>query len=130
MSHLPLRILVADDDPTVCLLMQAALRGQGYAVTCVDNGIAALDLFRSEPFAMALLDVEMPGLDGYLVCSELRRQYGKALPIVLITGHDDRTAIEEAFAAGANDFISKPVNWSTLGQRLHPLLEKSQDKAA
>jgi DNA-binding response OmpR family regulator len=73
---------------------------------------------------MALLDIEMPGLDGYLVCSELRRQYGESLPIILITGHDDRAAIEAGFAAGASDFISKPINWSTLAQRLRPLLDK------
>ena len=87
-------ILFADDDPTACLLMQAALGAQGFNVTTVDNGNAALTAFSAKPFAMVLLDVDMPGLDGYLVCSELRKQYGDALPIVLITGHDDRLAIE------------------------------------
>lgn len=120
------RILVADDDPTACLLMQAALGNQGFNVTTVDNGKAALAAFTNQSFAMAVLDIEMPGLDGYLVCSELRRQYGEALPIVLITGHDDRLAIESGFAAGASDFISKPINWSTLAQRLRPLLDKIQ----
>lgn len=120
------RILIADDDPTTCLLMQAALGNRGFSVTTVDNGIAAVDAFASEPFAMALLDIEMPGLDGYLVCGELRRQYGAALPIILITGHDDRQAIEAGFAAGASDLISKPVNWSTLAERLRPLLDRIQ----
>ena len=120
------RILFADDDPTACLLMQAALGGQGYSVTTVDNGNAALTAFSEAAFDMVLLDIEMPGLDGYLVCSELRRLYGKTLPIILITGHDDRAAIEAGFAAGASDFISKPINWSTLAQRLRPLLEKIQ----
>jgi DNA-binding response OmpR family regulator len=124
MSENSPRILVADDDPTACLLMQAALGNQGFSVTTVDNGKAAVDAFASETFAMALLDIEMPGLDGYLVCSELRRQYGESLPIILITGHDDRAAIEAGFAAGASDFISKPINWSTLAQRLRPLLDK------
>ena len=120
------RILVADDDPTACLLMQAALGNQGFKVTTVDNGHAALAAFSAQPFAMALLDIEMPGLDGYLVCNELRRLYGKSLPIVLITGHDDRQAIEAGFAAGASDFISKPINWSTLAQRLRPLLDRPE----
>ena len=120
------RILFADDDPTACLLMQAALGSQGFNVTTVDNGNAALAAFLDETFAMALLDVDMPGLDGYLVCSELRKKYGETLPIVLITGHDDRLAIEAGFTAGASDFISKPINWTTLAQRLRPLLDKIQ----
>ena len=120
------RILVADDDPTACLLMQAALSNRGYSITTVESGDAALVAFASEKFAMAVLDIEMPGLDGYLVCSELRQLYGKNLPIILITGHDDRAAIEAGFAAGASDFISKPINWSTLAERLRPWLEKLQ----
>jgi FixJ family two-component response regulator len=74
---------------------------------------------------MVLLDVEMPELDGYQACSELRRLYGEALPIVLITGHNDQRASEAACKAGASDFISKPVNWTTLGERLRPMLAKT-----
>ena len=125
MNEQALRILVADDDPTVCLLMNAALTREGYAVTTVSSGLDALDCFNTKPFAMVLLDVEMPGLDGYLVCAELRQTYGKDLPIVLITGHDDQLAIEAAIQAGASDFISKPVNWTALGERLRPLLTQA-----
>ena len=120
------RILFADDDPTACLLMQAALGSQGFNVSTVNNGTAALAAFADEAFDLVLLDIEMPGLDGYLVCGELRRQYGDTLPIVLITGHDDREAIEAGFVAGASDFISKPIDWSTLVQRLRPRLDKIQ----
>ncbi len=126
MSEKVPRILCADDDPTACVLLQAALGNQGFSVTTVDNGKAAVDAFSSQVFDMVLLDIEMPELDGYLVCSELRRQYGDTLPIILITGHDDRAAIEAGFAAGASDFISKPINWTTLAQRLRPLFDKIQ----
>lgn len=125
MSDQMRRILVADDDPTVGLLMKAALNRDGYTVSTVSNGRNALTEFCAEPFAMVLLDVEMPELDGYQACSELRRLYGKALPIVLITGHDDPLSSAAAFKAGASDFISKPVNWTTLGERLRPLLAKT-----
>jgi DNA-binding response OmpR family regulator len=117
-------VLIADDDPTVCLLAQAVLRKEGCTVSTVDNGKAALSACAGESFQLALLDVEMPGLDGYLVCTELRRLYGQALRIVLITGHDDREAIAAGFAAGADDFISKPIHWATLGERLRPLLNR------
>lgn len=120
----PGRILVADDDPTVCLLMQAALGKQGFPVVVVNNGNDALSAFDEGMYAMAILDVEMPGRDGYEVCQELRRRYGSSLTIVLITGHDDREAIETGFKMGADDFISKPVNWATLAERLRPLLIK------
>lgn len=121
----PRRVLVADDDPTTCLLLKAALGKQGFAVTTVNNGKAALERFADQAFDLALLDIEMPELDGYLVCGELRRRYGPALPIVLITGHDDRDSIASGFEVGANDFISKPIDWLKLGERLAPLLRKS-----
>ncbi len=120
------RVLVADDDPTTCLLMQAALSKAGFHVSTVANGKAALESFAAGHFDMALLDIEMPELDGYLVCSELRRLYGAALPIVLVTGHDDREAIAAGFEAGASEFISKPIDWLKLGDRLTPLLQKSK----
>lgn len=114
--------LVADDDPTVRLLAQAALAGHGFTVTTVADGARALEEFDRQAFDIVLLDVEMPAVDGYLVCAELRRRSRQPLPIVLITGHDDRAAIAEAFEAGASDFIAKPVDWSRLGARLHQLL--------
>jgi DNA-binding response OmpR family regulator len=120
------RVLIADDDPTVCLLAKAALRQEGCSVSTVDNGKAALSACAEESFQLALLDVEMPGLDGYLVCAELRRLYGQTLSIVLITGHDDREAIAAGFAAGADDFISKPIHWTTLGERLRPLFGRQR----
>jgi len=124
MSPANFNVLVADDDPTVRLLAQAALDGQGFSVTAVADGAQALAEFQRRPSDIVLLDVDMPAVDGYLVCAELRRRIGPELPIVLITGHDDREAITTAFEAGTTDFIAKPVDWSSLASRLLKLLSK------
>jgi PleD family two-component response regulator len=73
-----------------------------------------------------LLDVDMPGLDGYAVCRRLREEPRFAsVPIVIVTGHEDSAAINHGFEAGASDFISKPVNWVLLPRRLAYMLRNS-----
>lgn len=116
------RVLVADDDPTVGLLMHAALAGQGFVVHVVDNGAAALLEFTQGSFDLVLLDVEMPEMDGFEVCSAMRRHAGKSVPIVLVTGHSDPQFLARAAAAGAA-YIGKPVDWPGLGARLRELLD-------
>lgn len=124
-----LRVLVADDDPTVSLLMQASLEAQGYAVTVVEDGAAALAAFRAEPADVVLLDVEMPGLTGYEVCREIRHGLGSDVPVVLVTGHDDVESIEHAYLSGATDFMAKPINWTLIGHRLRYILRAFRDAA-
>lgn len=125
----PLRVLVADDDPTVGLLMQAALEVQGYVVTVVEDGTTALAVFCAEPADVVLLDVEMPGLTGYEVCEEIRRGWGADIPVVLVTGHDDVASIERAYQSGATDFMAKPINWTLIGHRLRYILRAFRDAA-
>ncbi|KXB30742.1 hypothetical protein AT959_08395 [Dechloromonas denitrificans] len=116
------RVLVADDDPTVGLLMPAALAGQGFAVTVVDNGKAALNEFERTPFDIILLDVEMPEMDGFAVCSAIRQRRGGEIPVVLVTGHTEPAFIQRAYDLGA-DYIAKPLDWSLLGGLLRNLLQ-------
>lgn len=121
MSRAPWRVLVADDDPTVGLLTRAALAGPDFLPTVVDSGDAALALFDRELFDIALLDVEMPGLDGFAVAAAIRRQRGADFPVVLITGRRDAEFIVRAQALAA-DYIAKPVNWQSLPGLLRSLL--------
>ena len=73
-----------------------------------------------------LLDVDMPGMDGFAVCRRLRAEPRFAtVPIVMVTGHEDSEAIRLAFEAGATDFISKPVNWALLPRRLEYILRNA-----
>lgn len=130
MSSSHLRILVADDEPTSLLLMRAALEKSGFGVEPAVDGEAALRQFRACPSDMVMLDVEMPGMDGYQVCAALRAEAGDELPIVMVTGMDDVDSIRLAYEAGATDFIAKPINWSLIGHRVKYLFRSSQSMMA
>lgn len=121
MSVMPWRVLVADDDPTAGLLVRAALAGDDFMPTLVDNGCDALAEFQRGPFDLVLLDVEMPGLDGFEVCEAIRRSHGSEFPIVLVTGRSDLSFIERAHRLSA-DYIAKPVNWQSLPGLLRSLM--------
>ena len=126
MTQRTFRILVADDEVTARLLLKAALEKSGFQVELAVNGDDALRLFRARPCDMVMLDVEMPGLNGYQVCARLRHEVGEELPIVMVTGMDDMKSIEQAFVAGATDFIAKPINWSLIGHRVRYLFRSYQ----
>ena len=94
------------------------------------DGEEAMALFRSAPFDMVLLDVEMPNMDGFEACELLREEAGNELPIIMTTGMDDEQSINDAFEAGATDFISKPINWNLIGHRLLYLRRSSMNLIA
>jgi diguanylate cyclase len=121
----PVAIIADDEDLGRELLAEGASQ-IGLEPLAFDNGTAALDAaFTHEP-AIVLLDVDMPGMDGYMVCRQLRGDPRFAtVPIVMVTGHEDSTAIGLAFDAGATDFISKPVNWALLPRRLEYILRNA-----
>jgi len=120
------RVLIADDDPISSLFLLETLGQAGFQTVAVGDGAAALTAARAQPFDVALLDVDMPLLDGYEVCRALRRSSElQHLPIVMITGHDDPDSIARAYADGATDFISKPINCTLLPHRLRYILRNS-----
>ena len=121
MSVSPRRILVADDDPTAALLFQAALRSPEFVVALVDNGTDALAAFERQLFDCAVLDVEMPGLDGLEVCAAIRQHCGAAFPVLLVTGRDDAEFRVRAQTLSART-ISKPLDWSALPGILRSVL--------
>ena len=118
----PPKILVVDDIPQNVRLLEAVLVPRGYEVVTAHDGIAALELVESEQPDLILLDVMMPGLDGYAVCSHLREHDDTAvLPVIMVTssiGQEKTKAIE----SGADDFIPKPFNHDELLTRVRSLL--------
>jgi diguanylate cyclase (GGDEF)-like protein len=116
------RVLVADDDATVRLIATAALEKHGFAVRVVEDGAVAWREMQENEFDLVLLDVEMPGYDGFSLCRKIRDDLKSDVPVLLVTGHDDVTSIECAYVAGATDFIAKPINWPLLGHRLRYVL--------
>ena len=124
MSNRPWRILVADDDPTAALLFPAALAGGEFELTLVDNGLDALAAFRRQAFDMALLDVEMPGLDGMAVCAAIRQSHGDAFPVLLVTGRHDAEFLARAQSLAAGH-LGKPVAWAALAGMLRSRLARA-----
>lgn len=123
MSNRPWRILAADDDPTAALLFPAALAGGEFELTLVDNGLDALAAFRRQAFDMALLDVEMPGLDGMAVCAAIRQSHGDAFPVLLVTGRHDAEFLARAQTLAAGH-LGKPVAWAALAGMLRSRLAR------
>ena len=118
------RILIVDDDATMRLLMSETLGEDGYIIDEVENGPAAIEAIKSSEPDMVLLDVKMPGMSGFEVCSEIRRLTGNTkISVVMVTGLDDSASIEKAFQLGATAFISKPINWDTFPYRIQYLLK-------
>jgi diguanylate cyclase (GGDEF)-like protein len=122
----PKTILIADDDPDALLLMTAALQGAGFSVIEAIDGDDALQQFHAGRFDLVMLDVDMPGMNGYEVCEALRQMSGDLLPIVIVTGMDDLESVDRAYRAGATDFIAKPISWALIGHRVKYLLRGYQ----
>jgi diguanylate cyclase len=111
--------IIADDEDLGRLLLTKAAGSSGLAASAFDNGLSALDAALTKQPSIVLLDVDMPGMDGYEVCRTLRKDARlDNVPIVMVTGHDDAEGIARAFQAGATDFVAKPVNWALLPRRI------------
>jgi diguanylate cyclase (GGDEF)-like protein len=118
--------LIADDEDLGRLLLAESAAECGLEPRAYNNGTEALEYALSQDVAIVLLDVDMPGMDGFSVCRRLRAEPRLAtVPIVMVTGHEDSAAITLAFEAGATDFISKPVNWALLPHRLKYILRNA-----
>ncbi len=116
------RILVVDDAPDNVLLVQTILEEEGYEISSADNGFSALSQIDKSPPDLLLLDVMMPGMDGYEVTQRIRQNKELPfIPILLITAHDSASVVQ-GLDMGADDFIRKPVEMDELLARVRSLL--------
>ncbi len=121
MTHL---ILVVDDDKITRLQMRQLLQQVGYRVAEATNGEQALAVYMEQQPDMVLLDAVMPIMDGFTCCTKLQAlPGGAATPVLMITALYDQVSVDKAFAAGATDYISKPIQWQVLRQRVRRVLE-------
>jgi diguanylate cyclase (GGDEF)-like protein len=120
-------VLVADDDPVMRLLMLEMLGQVGLDAIEAADGLQAVECARTMAPDLILMDVDMPNLDGFTACREIRRgeNGGATVPIIMVTGGDDIEAVTNAYEVGATDFVSKPINWPILGHRVLYVLRAS-----
>src|SRR5512142_986950 len=112
------RILVVDDQRTNAEVVAGLLRNLGYEVDVATEGAEALERVARLPIDLVISDIMMPGMDGYELCRRLRAAPATALlPIVLITSLDPQSERVKGIEAGADDFLSRPVNWAELFAR-------------
>lgn len=116
-------VLVAEDDPDIRDLMTRALRRAGYEIQAADDGTEALRLAQERPPALAVLDVTMPGMDGYELTRRLRAHPPtEAIPVILVTARARPEDERRGYEAGASAYVSKPFSPRELRDRVEALL--------
>lgn len=116
-------VLVADDDPTIRFLIREVLEEAGFAVEEADDGETAVAAFCRLRPDIVMLDVKMPGQDGFEACARIRRMpEGESTPVLMMTGFDDIDSVRKAYEAGATQFITKPIHLVNLEHHIHYIL--------
>jgi DNA-binding response OmpR family regulator len=118
------RILVVEDDERIRSSMRLALEGEGYDVDEAGSGEDALDHFAAQSPDVALIDLMLPGMDGFECCRALRRQ--SAVPIIIVTARTDTHDVVAGLEAGADDYVTKPFVAKELGARIRALLRRAR----
>lgn len=113
-------VLIVEDSRLYRRLLSGMLEQWGYKVSEAENGLAALQILESQPVSLVISDWEMPEMDGLTLCREIRsRQIGHYIYVILLTARENPDDLTLGFDAGADDFLSKPVEQSELRARLH-----------
>ena len=118
------RILVVEDDERIRSSMRLALEDEGYEVEDVPSGEEAVDRFNDDPFELALIDLMLPGMDGFETCRTLRRT--STVPIIMVTARSDTHDVVAGLEAGADDYVTKPFVAKELAARIRALLRRSR----
>ena len=117
------RILIVDDEPQHRQLLEVMLAPEGFLLLTAASGEEALAMVAQQPPDLILLDVMMPGMDGYQVVARIKANPAtKGIPVILLTALDDRSSRAHGLSAGAEDFLTKPVNRADLYARVRSLL--------
>lgn len=119
------KILIVDDEPDIVETLSFMLQARNFDVVTASDGLEALSKVKSERPDLVLLDIMMPGMDGYDVCVKLKTdKETKNIPVVMLTARGENEAVIRAHKSGANDYIVKPFTLPTLVNKLNRLLYK------
>jgi len=124
-------VLIVDDIAENRDVLSRRLERRGYLIETAENGQLALDIIASQPIDLVLLDVMMPGISGLEVLKEIRKSFSRLeLPVFMVTAMNDSFDAVEALSIGANDYITKPIDFAVAMARIDAHLEMSRDSAA
>jgi len=118
------RILIVEDDERIRSSMRLALEEEGYTVDGVGSGEEAVDRFGAEPYELVLIDLMLPGMDGFEACRALRRH--STVPVIMVTARSDTHDVVAGLEAGADDYVTKPFVAKELAARIRALLRRSR----
>src|SRR5690606_37234310 len=116
------RILTVEDDERIRTAVKMALEDEGWTVDEADNGEDALEAFNRHPTDVVLIDIMLPGIDGFDVCRQIRRV--SDVPIVMVTARADTHDVVAGLEAGADDYLTKPFAPKELSARIRALLRR------
>jgi DNA-binding response OmpR family regulator len=119
-----MRILVVEDELDLAHTLRTGLTAEGYSVDLAHDGRQGLWMARTGAYALVVLDLMLPGLNGYKVCAQLRRE-GNATPVLVLTAKDGDRDQAEALDTGADDYLAKPFSYMVLVARLRALVRRS-----
>jgi diguanylate cyclase (GGDEF)-like protein/PAS domain S-box-containing protein len=120
-------VLIVDDEEFMRIYFTDVLERGGYLVVTAQDGDAALHIIRERKPDLVILDLVMPGKDGFTTCREIR-ELSRDLPVLVVTGLEDTKSVHLAFEAGATDFVTKPVKAELLAYRVHYLFKASNSR--
>ena len=123
------RVLIVDDDETVCTMLYKVIRSNGIQADTAASGAEALRMVEQEHYDLMLLDVNMPGMDGFEVVQTLR-QRGVRIPIMIVSGRQEDYDTLYGLDIGADDYVTKPFNPVVLGEIVKGLFGGSGNKGA
>jgi DNA-binding response OmpR family regulator len=122
----PARILIVDDERHNRQLLEVILEPEGYLLATATSGEEALAIVAQQPPDLILLDVMMPGMDGYQVAARIKADGAtKDIPVIMLTALDDRSSRIHGLRVGAEDFLTKPVDRAELCVRVKKLLRRT-----
>lgn len=125
-SRNKVHVLVVDDEKMIRSLLKMSLQRMGYEVTTAEDGAIALELFETQNFDLILLDILMPNVDGFTVCSEVRRV--SDVPVVMLTALNRPDDIVRGLELGADNYITKPFTFKEVEARIRAILRRTTNK--
>lgn len=124
-----MRILLVEDNRDILANLADYLTLKGYSVDCAQDGLSGLHLAATGHYDLLVLDVMLPGLDGYSLCRRLREEARSTVPVIMLTARDQLDDRLQGFQSGADDYLIKPFALSELAARIEAVLRRSQGSA-